>query len=225
MTGNRKAATAEAVRWIDKFLPGSPNATILKEQLDRLTDEQFDEYISKVETGEEILPLYASNLSKDKISMERNLQIAEELDFSFFQRIWFTDPQTGVTYLTPVPHMTIYMVYRRQQQLLIKKSSIPEDNLHVDEWTGQPAGPSKGSKLSYPELQVLYAQGADRSIEELIKFRGGDNKAYQMMSRSIIETGAASMDAIKVTPTNVKSTVTFSILLKAMHIDNTLLRS
>lgn len=220
--GNRQAATAELVRWIDKFIPGSKQGALYQERLDALSDEQFDQYMQKLESGEEIVSLTVPNLSKQALSIERNFQIARQLKHEFFQRLWLTDPATGVTYLTPVRYLVIDLPIRRQQQLLIKKISIPEGNHHVDELTGQPAGPSKGSKLSFPELQVLFAQGLDRSIEEMIKFRGGDNKAYRIMSRSIMETGGASQDAIKVNPTRVKSTETFSILLKAMHIANTL---
>jgi len=133
-----------------------------------------------------------------------------------------TDPTTGMTFLTNEEYLIGWAPLRRQQQMLLKKISIPDSNLHVDELTGQPAGPSKGSKLSFPEIQGLFAQGQDRSIEELIKFRGGDAKAYRAMSRSILETGRASQDAIKVNPTRVKANESLEILLKTMHLDTKL---
>lgn len=220
--GNRKAATAEIIKWIDKLLPGSPNADLYKERLGKLSDEEFDAYMAHLETGEEVLSLIAPNLSDQKLTIENNLKVAEELGHNFFERLWLTDPKTGTQYLTPVRYLIVDLPLRRQQQLLVKKISIPEDNLHVDELTGQPSGPSQGSKLSFPEIQVLYAQGMDRAIEELIKFRGGDVKAFQAMNRSIIDTGGASMDAIKKTPTKVKSTETLSTLLTSMHLKNNL---
>lgn len=219
---NRKAATDEVVKWLDKLLPGSDNGRIYRERLDRLSDQEFDRYMKDLSDGKQVISLVAPNLSEQKLSIERNLEVASELGHDFFQRLWLTDAKTGTTYLTPVKYLVVDLPIRRQQQLLIKKISIPEDNRHVDELTGQPAGPSKGSKLSFPELQVLYAQGLDKSIEELIKFRGGDLKAFQISTRQIIETGGASQEAIKRTPTKVKSTETVSVLLKAMHLDNNL---
>lgn len=219
--GNRQAATAEIIKWVDKLLPGSPNASLYKDALARMTDAQFSAYMDQLESGEATLSLIAPNLSEPKLSVERNLQVAKELGHEFFQRLWLTDAKTGVTYLTPIKYLVVDLPLRRQQQLLIKKISIPEDNRHVDEMTGQPSGPSAGSKLSFPELQVLYAQGMDRTIEELIKFRGGDTKARQALDRQIVETGGASQDAIKKTipHTRVKSTETLGVLLKSMHLD------
>lgn len=220
--GNRKAATAEIIKWIDKLLPGSPNADLYKERLGKLSDEEFDTYMKHLESGEEVLSLIAPNLDEHKLSIERNLEVAKELGHNFFERVWRYDDKTGTEYLSPITYLIVDLPLRRQQQLLVKKISIPEDNLHVDELTGQPSGPSQGSKLSFPEIQVLYAQGMDRAIEELIKFRGGDIKAFQAMNRQIVDTGGASLDAIKKTPTTVKSTETLSTLLFSMHLQNNL---
>lgn len=220
--GNRKAAMARLLELIEKLLPGSENTAIYEERLGALSDEQFGEYMQKLRDGEETLFLIAPNLDKPKLTLENNLKLAEELGHNFFERLWLTDPKTHTVYLTPVRSLIVDLPLRRQQQLLREKISIPEDNHHVDELTGQPTGPSKGSKLSFPEVQVLYAQGLDRSIEELMKFRGGDTKAFQAMNRSIIETGGASLDAIKRTPTKVKSTETLKTLLTSAHLKNTL---
>lgn len=220
--GNRKAATAYLIETIDKLLPGSENGKFYQQQLGALNDEQFDQYMQRLESGEDVLSLIAPNLSEPKLSLERNLALADELKAPLFHRLWLTDAKTGQVYLTPRKYLVIDLPLRRQQQLLVKKIAIPKDNRHVDELTGQPAGESQGSSLSFPELQVLYAQGQDRSIEELIKFRGGDVKAFQALTRSVVETGGASQDAIKAIPTRVKSTETLSVLLKAMHLDNNL---
>lgn len=220
---NRAAATALAVKLIDMLIPGSPNAAVLKEQLDALSDSAFHEYMVKLRNREAVLPLTVSNMDpKFSLSQERNLEVAKKVKLELFQHLLLTDPTTGVTFRTPERYLVGYGPLRRQQQLLIKKISIPDSNLHVDELTGQPAGPSKGSKLSFPEMQGLFAQGQDRSIEELMKFRGGDAKAYRAMSRSILETGRASQDAIKVNPTRVKANESLETLLKSMHLDTKL---
>lgn len=219
---NRKAATKELLKYIDKLLPGGENVKIYEEQLAKLTDAQFDAYMTKLESGEETLFLVAPNLSKNRLSVDRNLEIAKELNHNFFERLWLTDPHTGTTYLTPVPYLVVDLPLRRQAQLLNKKISIPDNNSHIDEMTGQATGPSKGSKLSFPELQTLYAQGLDRTIEELIKFRGGDTEAFRQMNAEMIDKGSVSLDALIDKGTRVKSTETLNILLKAMHFDNNL---
>mgnify|MGYP000994375955 FL=1 len=109
---------------------------------------------------------------------------------------------------------------RRQIQTLVNKISIPEDNKHVDEMTDQPTGVSKGSSISFPEILVMYAAGHEKAIEEMIKVRGGDLKALQIMEKSIHETGGASLQVIGKAGTRVKSTETLAILMKGAHLDN-----
>jgi hypothetical protein len=220
--GNREAATKAILKYIEKIIPGSPNTNMYKELLGNLSDKAFDEYMKKLQSGEETLYMVTPNLADYSVDVQRNIEIAKELGHSFFEKLWLTDPITGQTYLTPVEYFVIDLPLRRQVQLLVKKVSIPEDNKHLDQLTGQPTGPSKGSKISFPELQVLFAQGLDNTISELIKFRGGDEKAYNAMNRSIYATGGVSLANLEKTPTKVKAVTTLSTLLKAMHLDNTL---
>ncbi|MFO5742335.1 hypothetical protein ACLBPW_30015 [Klebsiella pneumoniae] len=56
-----------------------------------------------------------------------------------------------------------------------------------------------------------------------MKLRGGDEKAYNAMNRSIIETGSASVDSIMSTyDTTVQSNKTFACYLKGMMLQNNL---
>lgn len=219
---NRKAATEFILKYIDKLLPGSPNRERYEELFAGLSDKQFDQFMQQLESGEVNLSIVAPNLGKQKLDLKRNLKIADELGHEFFQRLVLTDPTTGLSYLTPIKYMVVDLPVRRQVQLLQKKATIPENNKHVDELSGQSTGPSKGSKISFPELQVLYAQNLDNTITELIKFRGGDTKGFNAMNRSIYETGGVSIEHLSKAGTKVKSVTTLTTLLKAMHLDNTL---
>ena len=71
-------------------------------------------------------------------------------------------------------------------------------------------------------MQCMHAQGLDRTIEELMKYRGGDEKGFNAMNKSIINRGGVSLDAIAPYAGRVKSTETVSSYLKAMHLDNNL---
>ncbi len=219
---NRKAATAECLRWIDELVPGGQAVTDMKTVLDSLSDEQFDELMNKLESEEEILSIAIPNLGKDRLEVSRLLEVGKKLNHEFFERLWLTDAKTGVTYLTPEKYLVIDLPLRRQQQLLTEKISIPDNNRHVDEMTGQVTGDSKGASLSLPELQILRSQGLDRPILEMIKVRGGDERAQRAINRQIIETGSASLDSVLGAGTRVKSTETFSTLLKGMHLLNNL---
>lgn len=219
---NRQAATEELLKWIEKILPGSENTRLWKTRLEGMSNAEFEAFMTRLETGEEVVSMIVPNLDKKRLSVERNLKVAKELKHEFFERLWLTDPHTGETYLTPVKYLVVDLPLRRQVQSLFKKISIPEDNSHIDELTGQPTGPSKGSKLSFPEIQVLYAQGLNASITELIKYRGGDEEGFRAMNQAIVEQGGVTMDSLKDIKSRTKSVDTTSILLKAMHLDNNL---
>jgi hypothetical protein len=229
--GNRKAATDYILQHIGMIDPAdTQNLELTRSQLEGMTDVQFESYMNRIsevpaddeDRQQDCLTYYAPNLGKTKITIENNLRIAETIGHKFFERLWVTDAQTGVTYLTPNEFMIVDLPIRRQAQLLVKKSSIPVDHRSVDELSGQVTGGSKGSKLSFPELQAQVSQNLDRTIIEEIKIRGGDEKAYQEFERLMVERGSCAQDEILALGTKVRSTQTVAALLKGMHLDNNL---
>jgi hypothetical protein len=222
MATPREKATAFILKYIEKLLPGSPNSAYYKTMLGDMSEGAFKEFMQRLRDGEETLFLTAPNLMDQKLTVRNNLAIAEELGYSFYERCWITDPKSGKRYRTPHRYMTLKLPIRRQVQLLQKKISIPEDNHTIDELSGQPTGPSKGSKISFPQLQVMAAQDINRALEELTKFRGGDIEAGQALDRSIVQTGSANLDTLVTKPTLVRSVETLSTLLKGAHLDNNL---
>lgn len=229
--GNRAAATEFILKYIGKLNPADKdNVELMKKQLDSLNDQQFEQYMASLRKpkdgkrvqGRQTLNYYAPNLSKNKLMLERNLKLAEELGHAFFEQLWITDPQTGETYLTPHKHLVMDLPVRRQAQIHEKKASIPMNSKSVDELSGQVTGESKGSKLSFPELQAQVSQELDMTILEEIKIRGGDQKAYQEFEKRMIETGSCSQADLLAMGTRAKSTDTTSALLKGMHLGNNL---
>lgn len=222
MNAARKEATDYAIKLLSKFAGKNESVTEIETMLNNLNDKQFDDYMQSLLDGKDTMPYIAPNLGKIRLSSEKNLKIAEELGHEFFQRLWMTDPATGEVYLTPKKYLVIDLPLRRLQQHLLKKIRIPEDNQHIDEMTGQPTGPSKGSKISFPELQVLYSQDLDAVIRELFKFRGGDQEAYRALNKDALQSGLPSMDAVDDGDTRVRATEVLSILFKSAHLDNNL---
>lgn len=219
---NRKAAEDFIIEMIGKIIPGEENKNIYLSLFKSMSDEDFDKFITDLEQDTSRLAIVAPNFGKENLSVERNLKVAEELGHNFFERIYI-ESEDNPTYLTPIPYMVVDLPLRRQAQLLIKKISIPEDNNSVDDFTGQPSGKSQGSKISYPETQVMASMGLDNSLIEMIKYRGGDTKGFQAMNTSISRTGSVSLEAIKNYSGGVESTRTLSTYLRCMHLDNTML--
>jgi len=222
MAGNRKAAEAVILKYVDALLPGSENTQIYKDLFASMSDKDFDEFMQKLERGDIRLAVIAPNLNEPKLELERNLALADELGHQFFERIWVNGSNEVPPYLSPIPYLVVDLPLRRQAQLLVKKISIPEDTRSVDDFTGQPTGKSKGSKISYPEMQILMALNLPASLTEFLKFRGGDVKGFDAMNAAISNTGGVSMDSIAHLGTRVKSTETLSVFLTGMHLGNTL---
>lgn len=220
MNAARREATDLAVKLLSKFAGKNDSVKAIEEMLNGLTDKEFDTYMKHMAEGEEIIPYIMPNLSKSRLSVEKNLKIAEELKHPFFERVWLTDPATGETYLTPEKYLVVDLPLKRLQQHLHKKISIPADNKHVDDLTAQPTGDSKGSKVSFPELQILYSHGLDDVIREVFKFRGGDEEAFRAMEREIAQSGSVKMDDIDHGDTKPKATRTLGVLLRSAHLEN-----
>ncbi|BAW19314.1 putative virion structural protein [Ralstonia phage RP31] len=222
MHGNRKAAENELINCIEAILPGSENTKIYQDIFKGMPDKEFDQWILDLESGTRQLALIVPELGSITLDVERNLDVAEKWGHNFFESIWM-DPQNGSpAYLSNDKYLIVDLPLKRQAQFLIKKISIPEDNRSIDTFTGQPTGKSKGSKISWPELQILAALGGfDETIAEFFKFRGGDLQGFNAMNNMIANTGGVSLNAVGALGTKVKAVQSLSTLLTAMHISNT----
>lgn len=223
MARNRKAAEEAVYEFLEGVLPGSKNSEIYKKFFSNMDDEAFHNWIQDLKERKSFIPVIAPEGDPVKLTFSRNLQLAEKWGHNFYQRVWMTDPHTGIKYLTNNPYLIMLLPLKRQAQFLIEKISIPEDNYSINNLTGQPTGKSKGSTISNPELQILNALKLDNCTIELIKMRGGDLIAFNAMNNQIYETGSASLEAIDALGTNVKVVQTLSTILTAMHLSNTLM--
>ncbi len=217
----RELAEKEILYFIERILPGGENVKIYQELFARTSDIEFDDWMNRLANGEEILSIFNPNFHGTAMSLTRNVEVGEELGCSLFQHLYLTDQDTGMVRKTPAKYMVGIVPFRRQAQTLESKMSVPDNDNVVDQLTGQATGVSKGSRMSYPEIQVNLSKGLDKMLLELVKFRAGDAKSYAAMNKSIYETGSVSLDSIMAnTPSTVKATESLSVILKAMHISN-----
>lgn len=220
---NRKEVTDFICNTIDKIIPDGFNANLTRSFLEKMTDIEFKQYLQDLKDEKKTLSIIAPNGGKVKLELERNLKVAKELNIPFWQRIWLQTPDGKGHYLTQDKYLILRLPVRRQSQILTKKISIPDDDKTIDNLTNQPAGASKGAKISYPETQMLAAMGLNETLTELLKYRGGDKKGRQAMDISIHNTGGVSLKAIEPYSGRVKATETLSTYLTGMHLANSLL--
>ena len=222
MAGNRKAAEKIIIEGIEEVNPGQGNKALYEEAFKNMSDSDFEQFIVDLEQGKRRLPILVPNFKQSKMTTKRNIELGKKYGFKFTQRIWMDGANGAPKYLTPNEYLILELPVKRQAQVLINKISIPKNTNTIDDLTGQPAGDSKGAKLSFPEVQVLAGQGLDETLTELFKYRGGDTDGFRLMNQQIFETGEVDLMDLATVDTEVESLATLRTLLTSMHLSNTL---
>jgi hypothetical protein len=218
--GDRKSVEKYIIKMTERINPGAGNKEYFEEVFSKLSDAQFEKWIQSLENGNRVAILAPNRIGKDGgLNTERNFKIMEEMGITIFKRV-YTHDEDGNEYLTPIPYPVFPTIQRRQEQTAKKGLSVAKDNNHIDERTGQPTGPSKGSKISFPQVQIMYSRGAKANMREFLKFRGGDAKARNEMEARLSETGKVRLSDIPNEIGEVKSKQAVRVFLKGAHLDN-----
>ena len=210
----RKKAEADILAIISDVDKSGKNTELLKKAFKEMSDNAF---VKMLEDG---VPIYAPVGGPTKIDYKRNIKIAKKLGLALEQRLWITNPKTGLTQRTRYPHVILKLPYRRQTQMIDKKLSVAKHDKIRDKLTGQVTGPSKASGVSFPEAYVMFSSGYDISLEEFLHARGGNEKLQRAYYQSIRDTGVGRIRLPGVENTAAKSTRTQSAIFKAIHIGN-----
>lgn len=221
MSIKRTAAEKVILEAISLLDPTGDNTKLMKENFSRMSDKQFDAYMTAIEKGEDYVSMVVPNMRKNRgVNTNNTKAVAQKLGIKLEHQLWMVDPKTKLEYLTPIKYLVLHLPVRRQIQTLESKIAVAENNRKVDDMTDQVTRESGKSAISFPEMLVLVASGQYRACEELLKVRGGDLAALNMSNTNIYSTGGFSLDTVATLGTRAKATETLSILLTAMHFDN-----
>jgi len=187
-----------------------------------MSDKEFDDYMVGLRDKTKFLVLFKPMYKAKGLTTENNLKVATKYGLDFFERLQFTGNENEPDTVTSIKYLVIDLPYRRQSQTLEKKISLPDNNRIIDQSTYQPTGASKGAKISFPELQVLIGMGLDNSINELIKFRGGDRGGFSAYNSMMLRYGSVNLRTLNNYATGVESTKTLKSYLLGMHIKQNL---
>ena len=222
MAGNRQKATAFILAQMEAILPKNSDTPQYKAYLEGLSDKAFDQYMQDLKSGEKYLTLTAPNLGPSQLSVDRNVKVAEKLGYSFFKKLWIEGSGDTPTYLTPIEYLVVDLPMRLASQRLAKKMSIPKTQRSINALTGQPTGDSKGASISHPELRVCAAMGLEKTMVELMKYRGGDARGHAALSASLMRTGHANMSTLSHFASGVQSTATLKSYLTSAGLTTTI---
>lgn len=220
MTDKRKQIQDKILKTMKLIEPGMTNHNRYQEMFDNMNDKQFDTFMKDLKEGKIKLTLFAPNM-KVFIQQEDLLKAADDLGLELFERLRFKDKATGKYFLTPNKYLIAKLPVRRTRQFLMHKLSVAENDKKLDALTGQVTANDKASSLSYPEAQLMYARGLDKSIIEFMKVRGGDIHAFATFKQQLEESGEATLGSLDPN-TLPRSAVVMSSILKSMYFDNNL---
>ena len=204
---------------VEELILGS-NYERYKALFKSMNDAQFETYMKELRAGKRKLTFLAPNM-KVVLKLENLMKAAENIGAELFTRLTFKDPATGITYTPDDKHMVLELPIRRTRQYLHHGTSVADSDTRIEAMTGQVTKPDQASKFSFPEMQLLYGRGMNKTIIEFMKIRGGDINAYANFKQQLEETGNFSQESLDPT-TITRSVKVASLILKCMFLDNNL---
>jgi hypothetical protein len=225
--GNRKAVTD----WICARLADiegvsvdkSINAKLTREQLEGISQKEFDDLMEDYFAETECPVIYAPNNGPVQLNTKRNIKLAESMGHDFMQHLVIgSDDPNEPTYVTPPKYFVLDLPWRRQAQVGMLGISVPSHHNTVDARTGAVTGDSASAKLSGAEANLYQAMGMQKTLYELLNVRGGDEGSRRAMETEISRTGSASIATIEKFSTGVGVVSAMKSMLTAMHMNNTL---
>ena len=220
--GDRKKTQQFIVGWLKKIAPGSISSELYRKKFEAMSDKEFDDWMVGLETDKNHLVIIAPNFENSGISVAKNLNYGKELGYEFFQSLWIGKQGDIPEHLTPVKYLVVHLPVRRLSQSLTKKMSVPENSKSIDALTGQVSGKSAAAALSFIEMEMLAGSGLDKTITELYKYRGGDQRGRNAMNAMISRFGRANQETLQNFAGGVTSTRTMRTFLTAMMLRTTL---
>ncbi len=224
MNAKRDKTQKFILEYINKIAPGDYNQGLYKDLFKRMTDKEFHEFMLKIKNKELTISIIVPVGGKVKIDVKRNMKIAKELGYEFFQHLIIgpkgnkNDGTYIPKYKTPNKFLVYDMTVRRASQLLTKGISVGTDNNVMDMTTGQVTSDSKAAKITKPELELLVGMGLDKSVKELMTVRGGDLGLAKAADASANRFGKISQDVIEPYGTGVVSSKTMNAFYNAAMI-------
>lgn len=218
---NRKGFETYFISMIKELITGNKdvldkNLKLINRLFESMNDKQFELFVSKLESGELVLPIIDPN-GANGIDYENNLKLIEKLGIELFQNIIQND--NGSVAISPIKCMILELPGKKPIQFVDKKRSIPKDVNSTNAFTGQVTNSSKSMSLTGPELPLMMANGMHNSIKELVKYRGGDVNAGIALDKLAAMGYDINQSTLEQYSSGPLVNNTFKQFLNGMHID------
>lgn len=203
------------VKVMNQLDPSGENGERYKKLFDSMNERKFKDYMQKLKDGDIQIYIVTPNL-KIHLKMNDIKKAAKITNTKLYQKIWMTDKDTGVEYLSNEEYPIYNLPIKRMQQTVDKKLNVASSKAKIDSMTGTVSESDKSSSISNPEIQILFANGLETTLKELLKMRGGDSHAYSEFKRQLEETGQVDLERIS-KDSKTRSVVINDVLFKTIH--------
>ena len=147
MNTKRKSVQDKIYKVMNQLDPSGKNKKIYENMFTKMSDKDFDDYMKRIRSGEDVLHLYAANLVDD-LPVAHVTNVAKANNVKIFERIRMYDVVNDCYYYTPKEYAVLQLPIRRMVQFADHKLTIAEGDSRVDMLTGQVVKPDKGAGLS-----------------------------------------------------------------------------
>lgn len=214
--GKRSLIEKHILKRMKEIDPSNYNHDIWVEILAEISDEKLNDIIN----GEGV-PLYTELGGKFDASLDHIRDVLEKkMGVETYQRIYLTNPRTGIVTRSLEKHMIGRVPVRVQTQSYEKKSSVPIHNRLIDSTTHQVTGSgiSRASSISQPETSLMVSEGYVESSKEFVNARGGNQDLQRAIHSEIVNTGEGSIVQPHLVGTKAKAPKVWGRIYRAMHI-------
>lgn len=217
MTPKRKKIQDKILSVLSSMDRTGKNTKHYQDKFAKMSDKDFADFMQRIRDREEVLVIYSAN-TVDRLSLPDLVDTAKKIGLELFERIRMYDTTNDTYYYTPHKMLVLQWPIRRMAQFVDHKLSVAEGDSRIDMLSGQVVKPDQAASLSEPETRCLYARGLNKTLRELLKFRGGDVVAFAEFKRELEETGTTTVD--RDTGTKVRSAVTLDVLYSGILIES-----
>ena len=222
---SRKKTEAFILNYIGKITHNNENnLKIYKEMFKRLSDKEFDKFMHTIADDKNCLQIFVPNGGDVKIDTKNNFNIGKELGVKFFHHLTYKYPEGSdeVNHTTDITFAVLELPVRRVSQVMEKSMYAGETTASRNVYTGQVTGASSASNMTLPEAQLLVGMGLEKTLKEIMKYRGGDQGGERALNASLDKYGEAKHELLDDYSTGVVSTATLHSYLNAMRLTNNL---
>jgi len=213
----RKDFEKYVINLVHKLDPSGYNKKIYEEKFKKMSKQDYERMLEKLESGEHSIRLFAPLDSEINLDFERNVNLAKEMGFDIYQKLTIT--RGDFVYTPDIEYPIMYMNIRRAAQHILKNFNVHKNRNTRNRLTGQVAGNSASGRLTLPEVQVMKPLGLNNSLDEFLGVRGGDIQASNAMNGILFKNGKVNRAELAPFITKTQSTKTLKAYFKAIHID------